>query len=225
MKFFWVVLLLLAPSVLGVTIHGTVYDFGLSQLSNAVVEINTSPNQQMVAKNGTYSFSVPPGKYSLSARHDKSDSEITENLSALSEGDYVFDLILLPSIENEEALLSEEADVPFVEDVVQDRPVTHWLLWVVVFIVLGYIVYRVSKKPERIVEKEVIKEVREVVVADELQKVLEFVEKEGGRTTQKDIRGQFPYSEAKVSLMIDELEAKGLLKRIKKGRGNVIVKA
>jgi uncharacterized membrane protein len=225
MRVFWVVFLLLAPSVLGATIHGIVYDFGLNQLSNAVVEINTSPNQQMVAKNGTYSFSVPPGQYSLSARHDKSDSEITENISALSDGDYVFDLILLPSIENEEALLNEEADVPFVEDVVQDRPVTHWLLWVVVFIVLGYIVYRVSKKPERIIEKEIIKEIKEVVVDDELQKVLEFVEKEGGRTTQKDIRKQFPYSEAKISLMIDELEAKGLLKRIKKGRGNVIVKA
>ena len=222
---FWVVLLLLAPSVLAATIHGTVYDFGLNQLSNAVVEINTSPNQQMVAKNGTYSFSVPPGKYSLGARHVKSDSEIVENISALSDGDYVFDLILLPSLENDEVLLEDEEDLPFVEDAVQDRPVTHWLLWIIVFIVLGYIVYRVSKKPERIIEKEVIKEVKEVVVADELQKVLEFVEKEGGRTTQKDIRGQFPYSEAKVSLMIDELEAKGLLKRIKKGRGNVIVKA
>ncbi len=217
------------PSVFGVTIQGTVYDFGLSRLSNAVVEINSTPRQQMVASNGTYSFSVLPGSYTLKARHDKSDSEIAENITALSEGSYVLDLILLPSIEKEEKLLQEEIDVPMVEDVVQDRPVTHWLLWVIVFVVLGYLVYKISRKPQQIVEKiiqkEVVKEVREVAVAEELQKIMEFIEKEGGRTTQKDIRKNFPYSEAKISLMIDDLEAKGLVKKVKKGRGNIILKA
>ncbi len=87
------------------------------------------------------------------------------------------------------------------------------------FVVLAFVAYRVARP-----RKEIIKEVKEVPVADELQSILKFVEKEGGRTTQKDIRKNFPYSEAKISLMIDDLEAKGLLKRIKKGRGNVIVK-
>ncbi len=215
--------LLILPSVLGVTIHGTVYDFGLDRLSNAVVEIDTSPKQQMVAKNGTYSFTVPAGTYTLKARHEKSDAEVVENISAISEGDYVFDLILFPSLESEEALLEEELEVPMVEEIIEDRPVSQWLLWLVVFVLLGYVVYKVSRKP--VVEKEVIKEIKEVAVHEELQKILEFVEKEGGRTTQKDIRKNFPYSEAKISLMIDDLEAKGLVKKIKKGRGNLILKA
>jgi len=223
MRLFWVVWLLILPSVLGVTIHGTVYDFGLDRLSNAVVEIDTSPKQQMVAKNGTYSFTVPAGTYTLKARHEKSDAEVVENISAISEGDYVFDLILFPSLESEEALLEEELEVPMVEEIIEDRPVSQWLLWLVVFVLLGYVVYKVSRKP--VVEKEVIKEIKEVAVHEELQKILEFVEKEGGRTTQKDIRKNFPYSEAKISLMIDDLEAKGLVKKIKKGRGNLILKA
>lgn len=210
--------LVLLPCVLGATIHGTVYDFGLNKVPYAFVEIDSSPRQFMVAVNGTYSFSVPPGDYVLRARDTKSDFEISENISARSEGDYVFDLILLPSFEEE--LLLEETEVPFVEDIVQDKPASQWFLWLVVFVILGYIVYKVSRKPAR----EVIKEIKEVAVADELQKILDFIDSEGGRTTQKDIRKMFPYSEAKVSLMIDELVAKGLVKKVKKGRGNIIIK-
>ncbi len=218
------VLLLVLPSAMGVTIHGTVYDLELNKLTTAVVEINSSPRQQMVAKNGTYSFSVPSGTYALKARHVKSDSEIIENITAAAEGDYVLDLILLPSLESEEALM-EDVEVPLVEDIVEDKPATQWLLWIVVFVALGYLIYKMSRRPEKIVEKEVIKEVKEVVVQEELQKIMEFIEHEGGRTTQKDIRKNFPYSEAKISLMIDDLEAKGLIKKVKKGRGNLIFRA
>ena len=215
------------PSVLGVTIHGTVYDFGLDKLPDAVVEINSTPRQQMVAKNGTYSFSVPPGEYSLKARHEKADAEVAEGISALVEGDYVLDLILLPVLGGDEELLMEEPTVT--EELITEKPAMHWLLWVVVFVVLGWLVYKISRKPKQIVEKivqrEVIREVKEVAVVEELQKIMEFIEKEGGRTTQKDIRKNFPYSEAKISLMIDDLEAKGLVKKVKKGRGNIIIKA
>jgi len=215
------------PSVLGVAIHGTVYDFGLSRLADSVIEINSTPRQQMVAKDGTYSFSVPPGAYSLKARHEKSDSEVVENISAITEGDYVLDLILLPSLGGDEELVMEEPEV--MEEIVKEKPLVHWLLWAIIFTVLGYLVYKISRKPaqivEKIIQKEVIREVKEVAVVEELQKVLEFIEKEGGRTTQKDIRKNFPYSEAKISLMIDDLEAKGLVKKVKKGRGNIIIKS
>jgi hypothetical protein len=172
---------------------------------------------------------VPPGNYELAAEHSKSDSSIIENITASNEGDYVFDLILLPSIDQDEAVFDEDINVPMVEDVIQDKPAVQWLLWIIVFAALGYLVYKVSKKSpkviEKVVHKEVVREIKEVAVAEELQKIIEFIEKEGGRTTQKDIRKNFPYSEAKISLMIDELEAKKLIKKVKKGRGNLILKA
>lgn len=214
--------LLILPSVLGVTIHGTVYDFGLNLLPNTVVEINSTPRQLMVAKDGSYSFSVPAGTYSLHAWHNKTYSEIVENITAQAEGDYVLDLILLPTFEADDELLAE-AEAPFEE--LSKKPALSWVVWLIAFVILGYVVYRVSRKPaktiERIVQKEVV---REIAIVEELQKIMEFIEKEGGRTTQKDIRKNFPYSEAKISLMIDDLEAKGLLKKIKKGRGNLIIK-
>ena len=56
-----------------------------------------------------------------------------------------------------------------------------------------------------------------------LDGVLKIIMEQGGRTTQKEIRKKIPLSEAKISLMISELEAKGKVQKIKKGRGNIIV--
>ena len=57
----------------------------------------------------------------------------------------------------------------------------------------------------------------------DINKIVDILKKEGGRATQKDIRKEAPLSEAKISLMIAELEHKGIIKKIKKGRGNIIV--
>ena len=53
--------------------------------------------------------------------------------------------------------------------------------------------------------------------------ILKILIQEGGRTTQKGIRKQIQLSEAKISLMIAELEHKGIIEKIKKGRGNIII--
>jgi len=53
--------------------------------------------------------------------------------------------------------------------------------------------------------------------------LIKIIKREGGRTTQKYIRKQIPLSEAKISLMIAELEHKGIIEKIKKGRGNIII--
>lgn len=53
--------------------------------------------------------------------------------------------------------------------------------------------------------------------------VIDFIRSQEGRTTQKDIRKNFPSSEAKISLILTDLEAQGKIRKIKKGRGNVVV--
>ena len=40
---------------------------------------------------------------------------------------------------------------------------------------------------------------------------------------QKDLRKRLPWSEAKVSMMLSELEEMGIVKRIKKGRAKIVV--
>ena len=58
---------------------------------------------------------------------------------------------------------------------------------------------------------------------DDLNRVIEIIKKEGGRIHQKELRKRLGLSEAKISLMVTELENKNKVERIKKGRGNVIV--
>jgi uncharacterized membrane protein len=58
---------------------------------------------------------------------------------------------------------------------------------------------------------------------DDLRELYDMILKKGGRTTQKEIRKDAKYGEAKVSLMLADLEDRGLVKKIKKGRSNIII--
>lgn len=60
------------------------------------------------------------------------------------------------------------------------------------------------------------------VDTDYKKEVLDVIKKEE-RITQKDLRRKIPLSEAKVSLIITELYDEGSIKKIKKGRGNILV--
>ena len=227
-KILWIlVLLLIVESVLGATIHGTVYDLTLDKQLNAIVTINTVPKQTYVAKDGTYSFELSAGEYDIEAKYVKGDEVISitnELVSVKDEGDYVVDLILFPSFLEEEELL-RETDIEVVDPFEEVNYFTYILIGVFVVIGIGVVVfiYLKYKKLLTKVKKDIEETVQAKDVLAESKKVLDFIKQEGGRTTQKDIRMKFPSSEAKISLIISELEHKGIIKKIKKGRGNIIV--
>jgi uncharacterized membrane protein len=65
--------------------------------------------------------------------------------------------------------------------------------------------------------------VQNLLLPEDCRQVLSIIEKNDGRITQLDLRKMLPYSEAKVSLIVSDLESRGLVKKIKKGRGNVLI--
>ncbi|RNI08203.1 hypothetical protein EDD83_07115 [Methanohalophilus euhalobius] len=71
-------------------------------------------------------------------------------------------------------------------------------------------------KPEEADKKE------EELPAD-LKEILTIIKKAGGRITQKDLRQKLNCSEGKASLMIADLQRRGLIDKFKKGRGNILV--
>ncbi len=109
MRFLWfIALLLLVYPINGAIIHGTVYSWdNLEPLPKAIVTINTTPEQRVVAENGTYSFVVPPGTYVIRAyyySHGELELYDEENVTVKGNGTYVLDLILFPYLSN----ISEE---------------------------------------------------------------------------------------------------------------------
>ena len=59
---------------------------------------------------------------------------------------------------------------------------------------------------------------------DDIREALTVLEKSGGRLTQKELRQKMHYySESKISLLITDLEDRGLIRKIKKGRGNILL--
>ena len=218
---YFVLFLLAAGTVSAAKISGAVYDLDLDKIQDVIVEINTKPKQQYVAKNSTYLFSVPFGEYVLSAKKYSDGTLVSsaqENLTVKDERGYVLDLILFPSFAEEEEILAE-TDFDIETGLVSESPHPAVIALVLLAIAAFFLILRMRGNLIIQRRKEIEKEEMEI----ELDKVIDFIKKEGGRTTQKQIRKYFPQSEAKISLILTELEDKGTIKKIKKGRGNIII--
>jgi len=275
----WTVLLLIIlQGSQAALIEGNIYDYNLYPVRGAVISINTSPSQQMVATAGTYQFRAQPGNYLLTAEYTATSNpaSTTTNIIVEQDGTFTHDLVLFPSY-IEEAYNESEFVSPFVEP--KSNAVVFILLLLVVALILLLVVaaafilivqrerkklkihheeikehIKVIKeekskiptirarareipapaKPKETVERininhasddydmsafQIIPEKEEL---SDTEKVKVFI-KTHTPTTQKDIRQAFPLiSEAKISLIISDLENQGNIRKFKKGRGNVV---
>ena len=223
-----VLFLILIVPINAAKISGTVYDFSLKNVNNARVEINTMPKQFLVAQNGTYSFNVPNGAYTIKAQLVQKSTvtaSVQENITIRQDGSYVLDLILLPEVE--EGVDSVNIDLnENLADAEKKYNIT--LILTVLFLILAvcftyYYFYRIKKQTAQAQYKKEDDEKKEDYRDNDLEQIIKIIKQEGGRMTQKDIRKQIPLSEAKISLMIAELEHKGVIEKIKKGRGNILI--
>ena len=231
------------------TIHGAVYEWdSFDPLEDVIVEVNSTPPQSMLAKYGIYSFNLEPGNYLISASFYSSNNLVAyteEEITVTGDGDYVLDLILLPVYydsmdENEFAELDEIAsfsDADVGPDSSPFSPGMIGILFVLVILSAGvygvyYIVKQRSGKSTSDHEDNHIsnEEFDSILPADmwqglpdDLREVIGIISKNDGRITQKELRTRVRHSEAKVSLMVSDLESRGIVRKFKKGRGNVII--
>jgi uncharacterized membrane protein len=247
------------------TIHGAIYEWDTFELlENVIVEVNTTPPQSIVAKYGVYSMNLVPGEYIITASYYENNtltSSAQEIITISDDGDYIIDLILLPSYDSDlsedpyllNITTSLEADSQAIEDGADDRTL-YYVAGLIILLVAGTALYLFSKKngnkkaadrgqiPAVVddVAKVASMESKDEVSSDgtdevepevpdtvplpsDLQEVLDIIGSSGGRITQKDLRGKLRYSEAKVSLIVSDLENRGLVEKFKKGRGNIII--
>lgn len=222
---FVIFIILFSSNIFAATIKGTLYDLELNKLEDVIVQLNSTPLQTQISKNGIYSFDISKGKYTIIAKKEDSEIYAKERFTIKEEGTYVFDLILFPSLEEEEFLLNETN-----EDYEEENSIkNNYLLFILFFIIILYfIIKKIEQKNKQNISHNSPttnnQQPTTPQIDDLAKQILDFVSKEQGRVTQKEIREQFPLSEAKISLIITELEEKGFVKKIKKGRGNIIVK-
>ncbi|KUO40400.1 MAG: hypothetical protein APZ16_06020 [Candidatus Hadarchaeum yellowstonense] len=213
-------------------VRGTVYYwYNLEPLKNSIVTVNSTPEQTYVARDGEYSFSLPPGTYTITARYYRDNVLLyfaEENL-VIPEigGDYVVDLIAFPLFEDTE-MPEENALIPPLETYESENvwlvsAAVASLILVLALAVVYYLRSRRKRMPEPAPARPAQEPVKYVGLPEDLQDIIDRVRGAGGRITQLELRKSLPYSEAKVSLMLADLESRGLIRRIKKGRGNIII--
>lgn len=207
--------LMLSSLVYAANVHGTVYDMLLEPQKNVLIEINSIPKQELVSKNGDYNFELPKGEYEIIARYTENGrllSSASENISIIDDGSYVLDLILIESTDEEFDLLDNpQIDIDTGEDS------GNWWIYLIlaVVLVIAAAISLLYLKHKPVIKDEPQKE--------DLNELIKIIKAEGGRINQRDLRKKLNLSEAKVSLMVAELENSNKIKKIKQGRGNIII--
>ncbi|MBD3204546.1 winged helix-turn-helix transcriptional regulator [Candidatus Woesearchaeota archaeon] len=221
-KFFAVVsmFILLVNLCSAATIHGTIYDFSLNKAENAIVKVNSSPKQKYLSDDGKYSFNLEPGDYLITATYKTDNTLMTaqENVTIRSDGEYILDIFLFPDLSEENELIK---DVGFDIDTPYNNEINIFvIIFLVIILMLATVAFTVFilKSSQK---KEI--DIEDNLLDNNLKEIIGLLKKNQRRMTQKEIRKEINYSEAKVSLMITELESIGYVKKIKKGRGNIII--
>ncbi len=236
---FLIVLYIIPILVSGAVIRGSVYDLSLEKINGTVVYVDSSPKQQIISKDGSYNFTLQQGTYTITANQLKDGklvSNSSEKITVNQEGEFNLDIILLPVFEDIGAGDIGLSPKDFEQqDGIPIFTIIGFILVGIIFLIVFVKLRQIRKeKPREVIRevpkieviKEVVKEVREVKtekLPEDLEKALDIIKRNSGRTTQKEIRKEMNLSEAKISLMMDDLESRGLIKKIKKGRGNLII--
>ncbi len=207
-----IILLLLCHIATAATIQGTVYDLDLDKIDKAVIKIDTKPTQSSVTENGQYSFYVPPGDYQVTAFLLDGDlilASASHNIEVDSDGDFKLDLILLPDLREDLQLIEESNQIMVSDQFMEEKGNLLVISIAILFFLLASIIYFLKLK-------------RTGALLDDESLVINLLKKNSGRMNQRDLQRDTPYSKAKVSLLLTDLEHKGKIRKIQKGRGNVI---
>lgn len=228
MKSFIIIILcfLFIPIVHGATIKGNIYDLGLNPLNGVIVTIDTMPQQVFIVTDNSYEFIVKEGNYQITANYED-DLFTSENITIVDNGTYKLDLILLPSITGIELTNFENEDMNInlnnnnLDDKSKSQFGLLFILIVIAFIALAIVFFAnifFAKKFQLEIDESTESLEDDQIMIDISKKLKD----NGGSLTQKDLRKELGIGEAKLSVILTQLENDKLIEKIKKGRGNII---
>ncbi len=232
-------LLLLAP-VNAVIIHGNVLDANLQPVE-AIAEIEPPRQVAAVQKGESYEFNVAPNsRYTLTAITTGEISYRETVDVEVGEENLRFDVILLtPNGFEEDEDLTEtinsltETDAQVPEAIPLSMVIALMLVIGVLILFAFYTANKKNNQQQKTTEKATKNaentseqkpvEKEEKMEMDKFKREIEkIIREKGGAIEQKELRRELPWSEARVSIELSELEKMGAVKKIKKGRANLI---
>ncbi|HEY9204877.1 MAG TPA: hypothetical protein VIO58_03060 [Candidatus Methanoperedens sp.] len=245
MKLRLIFLILLITSLISgvqaAKVNGTVYEWSDFEkpLKNVVVELekNSTRVQLDISQTGYYEFDhLSPGNYMIKAKYYRNnilEYAGEENVSIENADDFKnIDMLLFPPTDSEVEYLGDinltgETGIKREDYLNENALIIVLLVFLLAFSAIAF--YFIMKKrntpgePDEKTAPLPEDPVSEQELPQDLRNLYDLILGMGGRTTQKDLRKKMSCSEAKVSLMITDLEDRGLIKKIKKGRSNIII--
>ena len=236
----FIIVISLATQVQATKIYGKIYGPDLELAEKAIVEINSTPKQNLVANDGSYIFIVNEGTYTIESFYSSSGVLLYEKqiITVPAEGEFVLDLILFESPDIEE-LEFDESELKMIEELLKEDREYGFLFIIAIIVIIGIIAFsiyhllkhKLKKKIKKIKKKpkkkkkfkaKAIKEKSKPIGDEVMQETLKILKREK-RVNQRDLRKELGISEAKASLVIADLESQGKVRKIKRGRGNIII--
>ncbi|MDP2718150.1 MAG: hypothetical protein Q8P02_05375 [Candidatus Micrarchaeota archaeon] len=221
----FLVFVALCAAVTAATLYGTVYDEDYFP-TKAQVTLNSTPPQVAVSANGSYAFELANGDYVLNAAWGNHTAQ--KNVSIVQNGQYRIDVILLPQDPASDPTLGDILDDGIGAALLDEASPSGIAVWLAVLgvAILGVAAWHLRKQPQPPLGPAASPQKDAPAPLTDAEKtVLSTLDTFNGRASQKELRKALSqWSEAKVSMELTELQDKGLIRKIKRGRGNIIRK-
>ncbi len=172
------------------TVHGVAYEWSTFEpLDNAIIEVNSTPAQSMVAKYGVYSFELSKGTYHITASYYEDDqlTYYAEDIITVSdEGSYVLDLLLLPSYSSSDDTTSSVSDVESESSsqVANASSLIYGSIFVVI-VLLILLAYQMKQRPQR---SPALKTIKEEEKDDETSHMFHVVAEDAAEPTKEEVQ-------------------------------------
>ncbi|MCL5011492.1 MAG: winged helix-turn-helix transcriptional regulator [Candidatus Marsarchaeota archaeon] len=225
------------------TVYGFVYDINLNPARGYEVTVNSTPVQTIILNDsGFYSFQLPTGFFVLSVYPPTAPENLTvQNLTITTNGSFEVDLLAfdfplpnasidvlsnLSNVTSSFGNLSKSfgssvgnnfSNNSFSRPPPQFFPFDFLIALILAIFVVSVGVLFILLRRQKPAESNGM-----VVLTGDEKVVLDKIKELEGRTSQKDLRKNLSLSESAVSIALASLEDKGLIVKIKKGRGNII---
>lgn len=227
---FFILLLVLISSSFASFIYGDIYSNNLEKLNKTLIKIDGRFSYQFVTEKSNYSIFLPDGEFNITASNFDNNGELVlyskEQFKA-GDKDQKIDLVL-----------NSVGKFNF------DWIVTLGVLLISITLMFLVVLWFDSKKQGIIIKIPEIKipDLENSVISKQLsiskseiqtesaeldqdaKLILSILESLENRATQSELKDKTNFSDAKLSLILSELEQLGKIKKFKRGRGNIIRK-